>query len=350
MLKRLKSISMLTIVLVISLFLFGACAENKTVVESYEGASKVEVQGTQIYVDGEAFCIKGVCWNPVPKGGSHPEDLNFVDFAEIDSQLMSEAGINVVRTYEALTDKKVLDILYSKGIYVINTVYIYGGNSVETAVDNVNLVKDHPAILMWCLGNEWNYNGLYVNDSFDVCINKINEAAALIKAEDSVHPTATVYGGIPDENTINQIPDIDIWGLNVYGGLNFGSTFNAWAKQSDKPMFMAEYGADAWDTSQESLNLKAQAYATRVLTEELMENSSADNADNVCLGGTIFEFADEWWKDSNGSPSEQDAGGIAPGMGPYPDNTFNEEYWGICDIDRNTRPAYDELKKLFIDD
>jgi hypothetical protein len=83
-------------------------------------------------------------------------------------------------------------------------------------------------------------------------------------------------------------------------------------------MFVSEYGADAWDArGGGSENDAAQA-----------------------------EWADEWWKDPAGTSSAHDHGGDAPG-GPYPDMTFNEEWWGITDIDRNLRPAANELRMLY---
>ncbi len=308
--------------------------------------------GRKISLNGEPFYIKGVCWNPIGVGGSHPGGINYSGYVAQDAKLMQEAGINAIRTYEALTDTNVLDELYARGIYVINTVYSYGPKNYNDVISQVNQVKDHPAILMWALGNEWNYNGLYVGMSFNESVSKIKEVAALIKAADPNHPIASVYGvwgdNLPSKDVIDDMADIDVWGINTYSGLNYGNILNLWKNHSTKPMFMAEYGADAWNDITDKEDLTSQALATQTLTQILMDNSVVDNEDGICSGGTIFEWADEWWKDDTGAgPSTHDNGGIAPGGGPYPDQTFNEEYWGVVDIYRNPRPAYYELQTIF---
>lgn len=309
--------------------------------------TEISVKGRQILVNGEPFQIKGVCWNPVGIGKEHPKDLDYIGFAEKDSLLMKEAGINTVRTYEPITDAKVLDKLYENGIYVINTVYSYGGNDPESAGEIVNQIKDHPAILMWCVGNEWNYNGIYAGLSTKKAEEKINLAAASIKKADPTRPVTTVYGNIPTQKVMSALTNIDVWGLNIYSGLNFGALFEMWPEISEKPLFLAEYGADSWNARLPGEDQEAQAKAAKELTSLILENSSAKNPDKVCLGGTIFAWADEWWKDGKGSLDQQDVGGIAPGGGPYPDSVFNEEYWGIVDINRNPKAAYSALQEIY---
>ena len=309
-------------------------------------AQRISVAGRQLLIDGRPLHLKGVNWNPVGRGGLHPQDLDFEGFVELDAELMAAAGINVVRTYESITSRRVLDILWARGIYVMNTVYIWGGAPVESLREKVNATKDHPAILMWVIGNEWNYNGLYVGLSHEESVQRVREATRLIKELDAEHPVATVYGGVPNEALLAQLPEVDAWGLNIYRGLGFGDLFQRWRERSERPMFLGEFGADAYNATLGREDQAAQAEATTALTQELVRESAVNGG--VCLGGLIFEFADEWWKDGAGRPDVHDVGGAAPGGGPHPDQVFNEEWWGLVEVDRTPRAAYRAYQEISI--
>lgn len=318
--------------------------------------ARIAVEGRELYVDGQLFHIRGVNWNPVGPGRTHPEGLDFAGYAAQDIPLMKAAGINAVRTYERLEDRAVLDALYEAGIYVFSTVYGWWQDDPAVVTERVNAVKDHPAILAWVIGNEWNYNHLYGGDNLTLeqTRDQLNQAAAMIRAADAERPISTIYGEFGNEadgshiqGMIEAMPLIDIWGINAYRGIDHRELFDAWAAASDKPMYLGEYGADAWDSrGSGQLNLEAQAEATRELTVQIMDRYTGREG-GVASGGFIFEWADEWWKDASGSPDVQDTGGAAPGGGPHPDQVFNEEFWGIVDIERNPRPAYEVLRELY---
>ena len=313
--------------------------------ETHSDEHGIVIDGRTLLVNGRPFVMKGVCWNPVPKGADHPAGLDYSGLGAVDIPLMQAAGINTVRTYEPVTDRTVLDALYAAGIYILNTVYPWGGADASSAATYVNAVKDHPAVLMWVIGNEWNYNGLYVSLSHEESIARINDVAEIILSNDTEHPIATVYGELPSSETINAMPNIDIWGINAYRGISFGDLFTNWEAipVPEKPMFMAEFGADAFNANLPGYDPDSQATAVTALIQEIMTNRTT--LGGVVLGGTIFEWADEWWK--AGNIDVHDDGGVAPGGGPYPDQTFNEEWWGIVDIDRTPRTAYDALKQLY---
>ncbi len=309
---------------------------------------RVELKDGVLRVDGAPFTIRGVGWNPVAIGGLHPRDVDFAGHVVEDGDLMRAAGINTVRTYETITDRSVLDALYTRGIYVLNTAYAWGGGTAEAVRERVRAVADHPAILMWLVGNEWNYNGLYVGLSHDDSLQRIKDVIAVVRQEDPLHPIATVYGELPNAETLAALSEVDAWGINSYRGISFGDLFDAWSARSSRPMFLAEYGADAWNALLPGEDQQAQADATVALAGEIAGHAAATNL-GPCLGGALFEWADEWWKDGSGDPRQQDVGGIAPGGGPHPDRTFNEEWWGLVQIDRTPRLAYQALVTLWGD-
>lgn len=322
----------------------------------------VKVVGKQLLVNNQPFHAKGVCWNPVKFNGTHPKDQDFPGFVEQDGDLMQAAGMNAVRVYDPISDLEVLDKLYARGIYIVMNVFVMWkqfdeGETLEQAVaKRVNAVKDHPAILFWEIGNEWNYNCLYKDGvdcggskgvpdgEYEQALNLMKRAAAEIKRNDLTHPVATNYGELPDADTLAKLNNVDMWGLNSYRGKDFGTFFRDWEARSGLPMYIGEYGADAWDVNtytfqpKGACNLTAQADATRELTLQINRESSIYGG--AVLGQFIFELADEWWKDPNGKNDVHDIGDGAPGQGPWPDAAFNEEWWGIVDIWRVPRQAY----------
>lgn len=60
------------------------------------------------------------------------------------------------------------------------------------------------------------------------------------------------------------------------------------------------------------MNPAAQAEATRALTREILDHGASPGSDGPCRGGTIFEWADGWWQDADGSPNTQEPGPSRP--------------------------------------
>ena len=305
----------------------------------------VRTEGSKLLLNDSPYLIKGICYHPVPKG---KEKRNF-ETLEQDIALMLEAGINTIRVYEPVDDSAVLDQLNAAGIQLI-VGFGYNQNGVYdiasgTVLDYVKKYKDHPAILFWELGNEYNYHPEWFGGDIATWYKALNSTAAAIQALDKNHPVATAHGEIPTEEVLSANPNIDLWGVNVYRWDQPGSLIEEWEKRSDLPLYFSEAGADSFmaaekDSYSAGVNEDAQADATAVILDQIFARKDLIN------GVTLFSFTDGWWK--AGNPDQQDQGGWAPFSTGVPyDGAPNEEYWGIVDIDRKKKKAFEVVKAKY---
>ena len=112
----------------------------------------------------------------------------------------------------------------------------------------VKKYKDHPALLMWSIGNEVDlfYSNTKVWDVADI--------AAMIHEVDPNHPTNTVTAGLDPKDVLimNRAPDIDIYGINTYGMSIIRENIRAagW----DKPYIISEWGPNGhWEVLKHGL-------------------------------------------------------------------------------------------------
>lgn len=310
-------------------------------------ADVVTISGRQILVNGFPYTIKGICYNPVPR------DTDKVSFSTLteDLALMKEAGINTIRVYSPIADKAVLDEINAAGIKVIMGFGYNQGGKYDilsgSFINYVNTYKDHGAILLWELGNEYNYHAEWFEGDIQIWYRALNAAVEMIHKTDPSHPVSTACGGLPEDTLLSVCPNVDVWGMNVYTWDNPADIFSEWSTRSSKPMYLSETGADSYMTIkmneyEQGENEKAQADATRKILEIVFDHP------DICSGVTLFEFSDEWWK--AGDSKTHDLGGCAPNSCGVPyDGAANEEYWGILTTERNKKMAFHVVKDKYSD-
>ncbi|MEM6634080.1 MAG: glycoside hydrolase family 2 TIM barrel-domain containing protein [Bacteroidota bacterium] len=303
------------------------------------------IHNRQLMVEGEPYLIKGICYHPVPKGS---DTRDFSNLSQ-DLELMQEAGINTIRVYEPIREIEVLDAIAAEGMkVVIGFGYNQGGVYdilSGTYRDYIQQFKEHPAILLWELGNEYNYHPEWFEEDISNWYRVMNEAASMIHEADTLHEVATAHGELPDSLALASCPQIDVWGMNVYRWDNPTEIFKQWEALSSKPMYLSEAGGDSYmtiarDGYEKGVNERAQADANATILDAIFGHTE------ICSGVTLFSFTDGWWK--AGDPDTQDPGGWAPNSSGVPyDGSPNEEYWGIVDIDRNKKQTFEVVKQKF---
>ena len=289
-------------------------------------AQSVYVEDRKIFVDGEEYRINGICY---ARGEGNGENSGYT-FND-DIPLLVDANINTIRTYAAITNVTELNAFANAGIKVI---MMLNENSYTWYV---NQFKDHPAILMWEFGNEFNYHPEWFGNNIQNWYDILEDRASNVKSLDPDHPVSTGHGEVPDGQALNSCPSVDVWGMNIYRWLSPDSAINELAAVTEKAIYISEAGADSFNINSNSENELQQAQATEIILNAIIAKS------DLCIGVTLFEFCDEWWK--AGNPNQQDPGGFSNAI-PY-DNFANEEYWGIVTRDSVPKEAYYVVQEIY---
>lgn len=197
--------------------------------------------GWQLLRGGEPYRIRGA-------GGT------------VSLDRLAAAGANSVRTWSTDNVGPLLDEAHALGLTVTVGIWLeherhgfdYSDRrlvreQLQQAREAVLRYKDHPALLLWGVGNEM--EGFGSGDDSEIWA-AVNDIAEMIKELDPHHPTMTVtaeIGGGRVEYIHRRSAAIDIHGINAYGGAA-SIAVRMRDAGATKPYVITEFGpAGTWE-------------------------------------------------------------------------------------------------------
>lgn len=260
-----------------------------------DAPSRVEIRkssagGFELLRNGEPFFINGA------GGIGYLENL-------------VQAGGNSIRTWgieqlEEINDgKNLLDRAYDLGLAVSVGLWVQHerhGFSYNDPVavqkqrddirDAVRKYKNHPAVLVWSLGNEM--EGPTSDGSDPRIWKELEQLARIIKEEDPNHPVMTVIASAAPtkvQGIQQHYPSIDILGVNSYGGaMGVASALSSlgW----DKPFAVTEFGPFGhWEVGKTSWGAPIEpSCRDKAETYYATKTKVVEDGRGKCIGTYVF--------------------------------------------------------------
>ena len=233
-------------------------------------------------------------------------------------------GGNTIRTWGLENAQEALDMAQKKGLKVMLGLWVQherhgfdynDPDKIQNQLNNfrvaVEKYKNHPALLIWGIGNEYELD--YSNTKVWAAVNDI---AKMVKELDPNHPTSTVTAGTNATKVkfINEtMTAIDIYGINTYGDIENVKKILADGNYTG-PYMITEWGPNGhwespktrWGSSVEQTSTeKAKTYLNRYQDYIWGER-------NQCIGSFAFlwgqkqEYTSTWYGlfDEDGMPAE----------------------------------------------
>jgi len=230
-------------------------------------------------------------------------------------------------------------------------------NMKKTVREMVIDLKDEPFVLMWLLGNENNLpigyfgvNASRTNAALhpEQYARFLNEVAVIIHDLDGDHPVAVgnIGMGLIKEYA-KDAPAIDVLGINSYRGKNgFDSLWADVRHIYDRPVMITEYGHDSYDPDQTDIEQVQREYHQNCHKDITMNQAGGRFAGNS-IGGFVFEFVDEWWKNTLGDPPNEQSEHSTVQL-PFSDGISHEEWLGITSQGSGTNSPFERrLRKSY---
>ena len=135
------------------------------------GFRKVEIKNAQLLVNGQPVLIKGADRHEMDPDGGY---VVSVESMVKDIKIMKEHNLNAVRTCHYPNDPRWYDLCDEYGLYVVGEANLeshgmgYGEKTLakvprylqthlERNRNNTHILKNHPSIIIWSMGNEAGY-------------------------------------------------------------------------------------------------------------------------------------------------------------------------------------------------
>ncbi|GAA0533830.1 glycoside hydrolase family 2 TIM barrel-domain containing protein [Chitinophaga japonensis] len=225
---------------------FTQCNTSPAPADSRKVFIRKEGKQYTLYREGQPFVIRGAA------GYTHPGKLRAI-------------GGNTIRTWDTTNIGAILDEAQRHHLAVIvglpmpgsdYTGYFYKDTARVAAQyrafsRTVQQYKDHPALLMWCLGNEPGFSFKWRYRPF---IKAFNDLLDMIHATDPDHPVTTtmINFSIWEALCIKwKVHDLDLVSFNIFGQLpGLQRKLDKYAWLWNGPFLVSEWGTyGPWEVS-----------------------------------------------------------------------------------------------------
>lgn len=227
---------------------------------------------------------------------------------DASKELLKDSGGNSFRTWGAddldrkLAKAQKLGLTVTAGIWLQHESAGWSYKDAakvkaqfESAKQVILKYKDSPALLMWGIGNEMEG---YKDGGDPAVWNAVQDIAKFAHDNDPNHPTMTVTAEIGGNrvSAINQYcPDIDVMGINSYGGgPSLGQRYRA--AGGAKPYVITEFGPPgSWESGKNAWGAPSEMTSTAKgdAYRKTYEGSILGEKGRLCLGSYAFAWGNK---------------------------------------------------------